>query len=106
TVQRIIQQEINVELTSDQVHNLARLTRIGPETPAIDAHADTLSRMLEFFAPIAAVATEHIEPMVHPPHGGTQLRPDAATERDQREALQALAPATADGLYLVPKVIE
>ncbi len=35
-----------------------------------------------------------------------RLRPDAVTEADQREALQAVAPAVENGLYLVPKVIE
>jgi aspartyl-tRNA(Asn)/glutamyl-tRNA(Gln) amidotransferase subunit C len=28
------------------------------------------------------------------------------TEKDRRQAYQAVAPATQDGLYLVPKVIE
>jgi aspartyl-tRNA(Asn)/glutamyl-tRNA(Gln) amidotransferase subunit C len=28
------------------------------------------------------------------------------TESNQREAFQAIAPATENGLYLVPKVIE
>ena len=34
------------------------------------------------------------------------LREDAVTEGDQRELFQSIAPATADGLYLVPKVLE
>ena len=31
---------------------------------------------------------------------------DVVTETDHRELFQSVAPATADGLYLVPKVIE
>jgi aspartyl-tRNA(Asn)/glutamyl-tRNA(Gln) amidotransferase subunit C len=38
--------------------------------------------------------------------GGQRLRPDEVTESDQRELFQSVAPATQDGLYLVPKVIE
>jgi aspartyl-tRNA(Asn)/glutamyl-tRNA(Gln) amidotransferase subunit C len=35
-----------------------------------------------------------------------RLRNDAATEPNLREDYQRPAPATEDGLYLVPKVIE
>ena len=34
------------------------------------------------------------------------MREDAVTAEDQRERLQAGAPAIENGLYLVPKVIE
>jgi aspartyl-tRNA(Asn)/glutamyl-tRNA(Gln) amidotransferase subunit C len=37
---------------------------------------------------------------------GQRLRPDQVTEKDRRDDYQAVAPATQDGLYLVPKVIE
>ena len=35
-----------------------------------------------------------------------RLREDVVTESDRREAYQKPAPASQDGLYLVPKVIE
>jgi aspartyl-tRNA(Asn)/glutamyl-tRNA(Gln) amidotransferase subunit C len=35
-----------------------------------------------------------------------RLREDVVTESNQREEFQSVAPATRDGLYLVPKVIE
>ena len=44
--------------------------------------------------------------MAHPLHQAQRLRPDAATEPDQRALFQAIAPRTEGGLYLVPKVIE
>jgi aspartyl-tRNA(Asn)/glutamyl-tRNA(Gln) amidotransferase subunit C len=34
------------------------------------------------------------------------LRPDEVTETVDRERFQALAPATRDGFYLVPRVVE
>jgi len=41
------------------------------------------------------------------PLGARQrLRLDEVSETNRREAFQAIAPATEDGLYLVPKVIE
>jgi aspartyl-tRNA(Asn)/glutamyl-tRNA(Gln) amidotransferase subunit C len=53
-----------------------------------------------------AVDTKGVEPMAHPLHMAQRLRPDAVTEPNRREDFQAGAPATEDGLYLVPKVIE
>jgi aspartyl-tRNA(Asn)/glutamyl-tRNA(Gln) amidotransferase subunit C len=35
-----------------------------------------------------------------------RMRVDEVTEGDYREANQAIAPKTENGLYLVPKVIE
>jgi aspartyl-tRNA(Asn)/glutamyl-tRNA(Gln) amidotransferase subunit C len=41
------------------------------------------------------------------PHDMHQrLRSDFVTEDNQRKALQQNAPATADGFFLVPKVID
>ena len=44
--------------------------------------------------------------MAHAQDISTRLREDIVTEIDQREALQANAPAVENGLFLVPKVID
>jgi aspartyl-tRNA(Asn)/glutamyl-tRNA(Gln) amidotransferase subunit C len=44
--------------------------------------------------------------MAHPLDAVQRLRADEVSEPDQRAALQAIAPAVQDGLFLVPKVIE
>ncbi len=44
--------------------------------------------------------------MAHPLDAVQRLRPDAVTESDQRDYFQENAAGVADGLYLVPKVIE
>ncbi|MEA3302152.1 MAG: Asp-tRNA(Asn)/Glu-tRNA(Gln) amidotransferase subunit GatC, partial [Pseudomonadota bacterium] len=41
-----------------------------------------------------------------PLHMTQRLRADVVSETDQRERYQQIAPATEDGLYLVPRVIE
>ncbi len=53
-----------------------------------------------------AVDTSGIEPLAHPLEASQRLRPDQVTESNQRDRYQAIAPATENGLYLVPKVIE
>ncbi len=53
-----------------------------------------------------AVDTTGIAPMSHAQDVALPLREDRVTEVDRRELYQAAAPATENGLYLVPKVIE
>ena len=65
---------------------------------------DTAVRVFE---QLAAADTAGVEPMAHPLADQVQrLRPDVASETDQREKFQRNAPSVAAGLYLVPKVIE
>ena len=52
------------------------------------------------------VDVQGIEPMAHPLEMNQRLRSDTVTEVNQRELLQAHAPAVENGLFLVPKVIE
>ena len=53
-----------------------------------------------------AVDTDGIEPLAHPLEATQRLRADVVGESNRRDAYQAIAPAVAEGLYLVPKVIE
>ncbi len=53
-----------------------------------------------------AMDTDGVEPLAHPIESDQRLRPDAVTETVDREHYQRGAPATRDGLYLVPRVVE
>jgi len=53
-----------------------------------------------------AVDTEVVSPMAHPLQMVQRLRADEPIEPDQRDLFQRIAPATEEGLYLVPKVID
>jgi aspartyl-tRNA(Asn)/glutamyl-tRNA(Gln) amidotransferase subunit C len=55
---------------------------------------------------LQSVETEGVEPMSHPMDAVQRLRADRVTEPNQRDALQAIAPAVENGLFLVPKVID
>jgi aspartyl-tRNA(Asn)/glutamyl-tRNA(Gln) amidotransferase subunit C len=93
-------------LELDDVRRVAHLARVAID----DAEARTvLSQLNDVFGLIAqmqAVDTRDVEPMAHALDVVQRLREDAVTERDQRDAFQAVAPQVADGLYLVPRVIE
>ena len=97
-------------LTPSDVRRIAELARL-------DLGADEQARMLEqlnsFFRIVeqmSAVDTSGVEPLYTPlsaiEDAHLRLRDDVVTEIVDREANQRSAPATHDGLYLVPKVIE
>lgn len=95
-----------MSLSPDQIRLIARLARIALREDESVAVGERLNRVLAMLDQLKAVDTEGIEPMSHALDVTQPLRPDAVTERDQRERFQAAAPAVEDGLYLVPKVIE
>ncbi|KFF49060.1 MULTISPECIES: Asp-tRNA(Asn)/Glu-tRNA(Gln) amidotransferase subunit GatC [Salinicola] len=85
----------------------AHLARLGINSDAEAAgYVDDLSRILEMVDRLQAVDTQGIEPLSHPLDTTQRLRADEVTEENQRERFQACAPATAEGLYLVPRVVE
>jgi aspartyl-tRNA(Asn)/glutamyl-tRNA(Gln) amidotransferase subunit C len=99
-----------MSLSDDQVRRLARLARLDLAPQEVAPVAGRLNRVLGLIEQMRAVDTSGIEPMAHPLDAslpaGQRLRQDRVTETDRRDAYQAVAPATQDGLYLVPKVIE
>ena len=97
-------------LTPFDVRRIAELARL-------DLGADEQARMLEqlnsFFRIVeqmSAVETSGVEPLYTPlaavSDAHLRLRDDAVSEGDERLANQKSAPAVAEGLFLVPRVIE
>lgn len=95
-----------MSLSPLEVNKIAWLGRIAIDPDKIEVYARDLSGILDFVEQMGAVDTSAVAPMAHPMDQAQRLRPDAATEPDQRELFQAQAPLVEAGLYLVPKVIE
>ncbi|MDX9688040.1 Asp-tRNA(Asn)/Glu-tRNA(Gln) amidotransferase subunit GatC [Halopseudomonas formosensis] len=93
-------------LDRSDVEHLAHLARIGLKESEIPAYADKLSSIMGLIDRMQAVDTSGVQPLAHPLETTQRLRADVVTEDNQRDALQAIAPATEQGLYLVPRVIE
>ena len=88
------------------IEKIANLSRIRIEDSEIPEVANRLNDILAMVDQMQAVDTDAIEPMANPHDASQRLRADEVTEANQREALQANAPAAEQGLFLVPKVIE
>ena len=93
-------------LSKEDVLNTANLAKLQVNEGEVDRYKQDLSRILEFVEQMNQADVDNIAPMAHPQEMMQPLREDAITETDQREKFQQIAPATQDGLYLVPKVIE
>lgn len=89
-----------------QVEQLARLARLGLDDAVLARTTQSLGDVLTLIDQLQALETAGVEPMSHPLDAVQRLRADVVSEPNQRDALQAIAPAVADDLFLVPKVIE
>lgn len=95
-----------MSLKTEDVKNIAHLARLAISDDTIDDYARDLSNILDLVDQMNQVNTDHVQPMAHPMDAQQRLREDVATEPDQREKFQSIAPDVENGLYRVPKVIE
>jgi aspartyl-tRNA(Asn)/glutamyl-tRNA(Gln) amidotransferase subunit C len=104
-----------MSLSSEDIKRIAHLARIEVSDAEVDSTLQKLSGILGLIEQMQAVDTTRIVPMSHSQDVTQRLREDVVTKTNQREAFQKNAPklgnganeqAVADGLYLVPKVIE
>lgn len=93
-------------LNIEDIKRIAYLARIEINEQEATATLTKLSGILGLIEQMQAVNTDGIEPMSHSQDLTQRLREDVVTQTNQREAFQAIAPLTENGLYLVPKVIE
>lgn len=99
-----------MSLTSFDIGRIAKLARLELSAPQSARMLDQLNGFFDIVEQMNAVDTNGVEPLAHPTAVidpvSLRLRPDLASEPNQREANQKSAPAVERGLFLVPRVIE
>lgn len=95
-----------MSLDPREVEKIAHLARLAIRDEDVPTYAANLSAILDLVAQMNEVDTQGVVPMAHPLDMPQRLRADEASEADQREQFQSVAPQVDAGLYLVPKVIE
>lgn len=98
-------------LDLSDVQRLAKLAQIQITGDQAERTLRKLNDIFGLVEQLRAVDTTGVEPLNHPiaairPTLALRLRPDTVTEPDRRSDYQKCAPATQDGLYLVPKVLD
>ena len=95
-----------MSLDKEQVQQIAVLARLRLRPAEHVELVDKLSRIVDFVDQLSEADTNGVVPMAHPLDVAQRLRADIVTETNERDRFQKNAPQVADGLYLVPKVIE
>lgn len=93
-------------LTIEDIKKIAYLARIEVSEVEAETTLNKLTGIMNLIEQMQAVDTLGIAPMSHSQDVVQRLRDDVVTKTNERELFQINAPAVADGLYLVPKVIE
>ncbi len=93
-------------MDSATVDKLLRLSQLALSDAERARLTEDLTKIMAMIDQLQAVDTDGIEPLAHPLEVAQPLRRDEVTEIVDRELYQSVAPQTADGLYLVPRVVE
>jgi aspartyl-tRNA(Asn)/glutamyl-tRNA(Gln) amidotransferase subunit C len=95
-----------VDLQAQDLDKLARLARLTISDQERAAVLPALNAVLTWVGELGHAPTEGVSPMAHPHDTGLRLRVDQTEEFPDREQLMRNAPQTAEGLFIVPRVVE
>ncbi|HEY1364735.1 MAG TPA: Asp-tRNA(Asn)/Glu-tRNA(Gln) amidotransferase subunit GatC [Xanthobacteraceae bacterium] len=95
-----------MSIDADTVRRLARLARIAVAEEEVPQLQEELNAFLVFVEQLAEVDVSGIEPMTSVTPMQMKKREDKVTDGGIRNDVLRNAPATEDGFFLVPKVVE
>lgn len=88
----------------DDVRHVASLARLGLSEDRARALVAELNTILEHMDALSKVDTDRIEPVAGIGAAGTPLRADAGPPIPLARDIDAFAPRTKDGFFLVPRL--
>lgn len=88
------------------VRKVARLARIAEPEDRVDALTQELNGILRWIEQLGEVDTDGVEPMTSVVAQALPLRDDVVTDGGYVDRVLANAPKSADGFFVVPKVVE
>lgn len=88
------------------IENIAHLARLQLSESDKTEALNSINSILSMIDHMQSLDTKGVEPLAHGFDASQRLREDVVTETNQRELLLKLAPNAAEGLFLVPKVLE
>ena len=88
----------------DDVRHIATLARLGLTDERAQSIVAELNTILEHMDVLSKVDTSGLEEVVGVGAAGLPLRPDAGPPIPLARALDAIAPRTQDGFFLVPRL--
>ena len=97
-------QKMSVDVAT--VRKIARLARVAVADDEVAHIKGELDAMLAFVQQLSEVDVTGVEPMTSVIPMAMKKRPDVVTDGGIAEDILKNAPATQDGFFLVPKVVE
>jgi aspartyl-tRNA(Asn)/glutamyl-tRNA(Gln) amidotransferase subunit C len=88
------------------VAHIATLARIKLPEAELEPLAGELSHILRWIEQLDEVDTKGVEPMASVADLSLPMRDDLVSDGDCRDKILANAPATSNGFFTVPKVVE
>lgn len=95
-----------MSLDQATVARIAHLARIKVPEAELGHLAGELSQILTFVEQLGEVDVTGVEPMTSATPQKLRRRADVVTDGDRQEAVVANGPETAEGYFVVPKVVE
>lgn len=92
-------------LSPEEVGRLAELARIDLSPEELAELAPQLDVILDAVAVVSQVATDDVEPMSHALPLTNVFRDDVVQPSAVAEGALAVAPATEDGMFRVPRIL-
>ena len=88
----------------DDVRHVASLARLGLSDERARSLVAELNTILEHMDVLSRIDTEGVEPVAGIGAAGTPLRPDEGPSIPLASGIEAFAPRTAEGFFLVPRL--
>ena len=88
------------------VKRIGRLARIRIEESEVESYQSELNAILGFVEQLNEVNVEGVEPMTSNVAQPLRLRDDVVTDGDMIADVLSNAPKSADGFFVVPKVVD
>ena len=95
-----------MSVDADTVRRIAHLARIAVAEDEVEPLQGELNAILAFVEQLQEVDVEGVEPMTSVTPMAMKKRADVVTDGGIRDDVLKNAPATEDGFFLVPKVVE
>jgi aspartyl-tRNA(Asn)/glutamyl-tRNA(Gln) amidotransferase subunit C len=93
-------------LTRADVEHVAQLARLALTDDELERFTEQLGVILEHAAQVAALDTAGVEPTAHPLPLVNVLRADDVRPSLDPSEVLAMAPASEDGRFRVPRILE
>ncbi len=93
-------------ISTEEILDIAKLSRLAVSPEQADGYAQDLNKILAMMDLLAEVDTDGVAPLTNVHDMTQRLRDDIPNRDIDRERNQSNAPSVADGLFLVPQVIE